>query len=227
MAKTPPISEEELQLKKRARRRLVGAIVLVLLVVVFVPMFLDRSPRTPKQDIDIKIPPAPAQTDPPPIAAAPPPATSQPPSTAPAQSTATPPAESTSTADLPSPSAAEAPAPVPATPAQPPESKPAAQPKPPQQPASRAADSKPDNGEGFVIQIGVFSDPKNAKQLLQKLRTEKVPAYSEAMKSGQGERTRVRAGPYASVEAAEKGRDRLHSLKLLPAGEAKIVRKGE
>lgn len=227
MAKTPPISEEELQLKKRARRRLVGAIVLVLLVVVFVPMFLDRTPRTPKQDIDIKIPPAPAQTDPPPIAAATPPAASQAPSTAPAQSTATAATESTSTAGLPSPAAAEAPAAVPAAPSQPSESKPAAEPRPPQQTASRATDSKPEDGEGFVIQIGAFSDPKNAKQLLQKLKAEKLPAYSEVVKSGQGEKTRVRAGPYASVEAAEKGRDRLRALKLLPAGEAKIVRKGE
>ena len=227
MAKTPPISEEELQLKKRARRRLVGAIVLVLLVVVFVPMFLDRSPRTPKQDIDIKIPPAPAQSDPAPIAAAPPPGSPQPSSTAPAQSTPAAPAESTSTAAAPPAPAAEAPAAAPTAPVPSSQAKEPAPPKPPPQTAARAADTKPDNGEGFVIQIGAFSDPKNAKQLLQKLKTEKVPAYSEAVKSGQGERTRVRAGPYASVEAAEKGRERLRTLKLLPAGEAKIVRKGE
>jgi DedD protein len=51
------ISDEELQLKKRARRRLVGAITLVLLVVVFLPMFLDSEPKPLNQDIAIPIPP--------------------------------------------------------------------------------------------------------------------------------------------------------------------------
>lgn len=53
------ISDEELQLKKRARRRLVGAIALVLLVVVFLPMFLDSEPKPLNQDIAITIPPMP------------------------------------------------------------------------------------------------------------------------------------------------------------------------
>src|SRR5882672_10297905 len=66
VAKTP-ISDEELQLRKRARRRLVGAIVLVLLVVVLVPMFLEREPRLQKQDMDIRIPPVPGQTQAPSI----------------------------------------------------------------------------------------------------------------------------------------------------------------
>src|SRR4051812_43924158 len=50
------ISDEELQLKKRARRRLVGAIALVLLIVVFLPMILDSEPRPLNQDIAINIP---------------------------------------------------------------------------------------------------------------------------------------------------------------------------
>ena len=56
------ISSEELQLKKRARRRLVGAIALVLFVVVFLPMILDNEPRQMSQDIAINIPPL-HQTD--------------------------------------------------------------------------------------------------------------------------------------------------------------------
>jgi DedD protein len=55
------ISDEELQLKKRARRRLVGAIALVLLVVVFLPMFLDSEPKPLNQDIAITIPPLPGR----------------------------------------------------------------------------------------------------------------------------------------------------------------------
>src|SRR4051794_10118228 len=53
------IRDEELQLKKRARRRLVGAIALVLLIVVFLPMVLDSEPKPLNQDIAISIPPIP------------------------------------------------------------------------------------------------------------------------------------------------------------------------
>src|SRR5688572_6805151 len=54
MAKT--ISAEELQLRKRARRRLIGAIALVTIVAVFLPMVLDHEPKQGKQDINIQIP---------------------------------------------------------------------------------------------------------------------------------------------------------------------------
>ena len=43
------ISDEELQLKKRARRRLVGAVVLVTAVAVILPMVLDSEPRPVNQ----------------------------------------------------------------------------------------------------------------------------------------------------------------------------------
>src|ERR1700716_3564681 len=54
MAKS--ISEEELQLRKRARRRLVGAIALVTVIAVFLPMVLDHEPKPVSQDVSIKIP---------------------------------------------------------------------------------------------------------------------------------------------------------------------------
>ena len=50
------ISEEELQLRKRARRRLVGAIALVTIIAVFLPMVLDHEPKPVSQDVSIKIP---------------------------------------------------------------------------------------------------------------------------------------------------------------------------
>ena len=46
---------DELELKKRARRRLVGAVVLVLLVVTLVPLILDNEPRKISDDVDINI----------------------------------------------------------------------------------------------------------------------------------------------------------------------------
>ena len=50
------VSDEELQLKKRARRRLVGAIVLVTAVAVVLPMVLDSEPKPVNQNINIQIP---------------------------------------------------------------------------------------------------------------------------------------------------------------------------
>ena len=43
-------------LKKRARRRLVGAIALALLAVIVLPMVMDHEPKPVSQDIQIKIP---------------------------------------------------------------------------------------------------------------------------------------------------------------------------
>jgi DedD protein len=213
VAKTP-VSDEELQLKKKARRRLVGAVVLVLLVVVFVPMFLDREPRPQKQDIDIRIPPIPGQTQAP-QAAQPPPAQA----TAPA---VPPPPAAPPAADAAPPRAASAtdPAPAPA---------PAGAAPPPSEPQAAAEPAhKPNNKstESFVIQVGAFSDPVNARHLVEKLKAQKIPAYTETVKTTQGEKTRVRAGPYATMAAAESGRARLKTLKLV-SGDVKIVHKGE
>src|SRR5471032_2101542 len=49
-------SDPVLPEKKRARRRLVGAIALALLVAVGLPMLLDSEPKPLSNDIDIRIP---------------------------------------------------------------------------------------------------------------------------------------------------------------------------
>jgi DedD protein len=52
-----PASDQELNLKKRARRRLVGAIALVLLMIIVLPMILkDRSASQPQDQITITLP---------------------------------------------------------------------------------------------------------------------------------------------------------------------------
>jgi len=80
-----------------------------------------------------------------------------------------------------------------------------------------------------VIQLGAYSKPATAKQLVQKLKAQKFPAYTEAVKTPQGTRTRVRAGPFPTMEAAQKARERLSSLKLMPVSvsDAKVVPMGE
>ena len=220
MAKTP-VSQEELQLKKKSRRRLVGAIVLVLLVVVFVPMFLDREQRPQKQDIDIRIPPIPGQSQ-----ALQPPAL---PSRLPNPQLRCRRTIASPGADAASPGARRA------RPRAPPSGRgsvsttpraagPVAAP-----PAAKPAEvvNKPDSKalESYVIQVGAFSDPANARHLVEKLKAEKVPAYTEPVKTPHGEKTRVRAGPYPTLAAAEQARVRLKTLKLLPVGDGKIVQK--
>jgi DedD protein len=243
VAKTS-ISDEELQLRKRARRRLVGAIVLVLLVVVLVPMFLEREPRLQKHDMDIRIPPIPGQTQAPSIrGATQPPASAQPP--APADKVEAPPQPATPPAPEPPArpsapsSAAEAQAPYA------PAAKPQAPSPPPAMTAQRAAPAPQAgseaptkapaltpsrelaNGDAYIVQLGAFSSSANAKQLLHKLKLEKFPAYIEPVKTTQGEKTRVRVGPYPSVEVAEKARDRLKTLKLVFGNDARVMRAGE
>ena len=55
MAEAPDINVDEL--RRRARRRLVGAIVLALAAAVIVPMLLESDPKPLGDDVSVKIPP--------------------------------------------------------------------------------------------------------------------------------------------------------------------------
>lgn len=214
------ISDEELQLKKRARRRLVGAIALVLLVVVFLPMFLDSEPKPLNQDIAITIPPIPnpetsASPSGPPAVAGLPQAAPEPAAPKPAEP-AQPPSPAVSAPETETPVAE-------IKPQARPESKPA--PKPVQKSESRAAPVTT-AGDGYVVQLGAFSNSANARALQKKLQENKFKAYTELVKSPGGDRTRVRVGPYTSREAADKARDQLKSRKLI-IGDATVVRQGD
>ncbi len=54
---TPPASTEASEIRRRGRRRLVGAIAIVVLLVVFVPMILDSGPRPTGNEPVLAIPP--------------------------------------------------------------------------------------------------------------------------------------------------------------------------
>jgi DedD protein len=214
------ISDDELQLKKRARRRLVGALALVLLIVVFLPMILDNEPRPLNQDIAITIPPIPK---PDPIQQNPAPAP------APAISTTPAPAQPPQIAGMPVPAVQPEPAPsveakpdLPSTAPAKPEAKPV--PKPAQKHEIKPGQAYADGEESFVVQLGAFSNAANARALQKKLQDNKFKAYTELVKSAGGDRTRVRVGPYPTREAAEKARDRLKAMKLI-IGEAAVVRR--
>src|SRR5690348_14169300 len=49
-------SSESLDLKKRARRRLVGAAALALLAAIVLPLVMDSEPKSGNQEIQIRIP---------------------------------------------------------------------------------------------------------------------------------------------------------------------------
>jgi len=236
MAEHDNSAEADLQLKKRARRRLVGAIALALFAVIVLPMVMDREPRPAGQDIQVRIPSQDAgglaaRVLPSKPAVSPLPApelksVAEPVPGAPLRgelaagaSSATPESAKPKTA-----AAKAEPAAVAAKPATPPapavklpsklapEAKPAAEKVPNAQAAAakKPPEARSAAAEGhWVVQLGAFRDAGNVKLLLAKLKELKLPAYTEKYDSPQGPRTRVRAGPFPTQEAAEKARARI------------------
>ena len=128
-------------LKRRGRRRLVGAVALVLAAVIVLPMVFDLEPRGTGASVNTRIP----AEDETPFA--------------------------------------------------------------PKLPAKKA---EPAPKEEYVVQVGAFASPKGA---IAKLESAKLPYYTEPM---QGNLTRVRAGPFATREAAEKALQQLKGLGFDP-----------
>jgi DedD protein len=195
-------ADPELQLKKRARRRLVGAAALALLAVIVLPMVMDHDPRPPVQDIQVKIPsretdglaakilsndavvrPLPAVQP----KAVIPDAASDEAFLAPKEevSPETPPEKpvENKTENKPAPILSESP--------------------------STSADP---GVQQWVVQLGAYKEPGNVKQLLAKMKELHLPAYTEKLSNDQGVRTRVRAGPFASREAAEKAEAKIKKI---------------
>ncbi|MDX2217850.1 MAG: SPOR domain-containing protein [Burkholderiales bacterium] len=233
---------ESLEVKRRGRHRLIGAITLAVLAVVIIPMVLDSEPRKVSKDLPLSIP---AKEGLPPLPA-------------PAPETAKPAVEAPDAAKT---AAADAPATPAATAAavDKPADKDSA--KAPQKPTEKAADkavdkpaervaakvaekpaeksadksaqtakvaeSKPaqkaektdtkasaktekvseksaNKAEGFAIQLGAFSDAEKLAALKAKMKTAKVPVFTETVKTASGSLTRLRAGPYKTREQADK-----------------------
>lgn len=61
----------------------------------------------------------------------------------------------------------------------------------------------------YVVQLGVFANPNNAEKLLATVALQGMTAQREVVKSAQGDKTRVRVGPYASREEANAMREKL------------------
>ena len=88
---------------------------------------------------------------------------------------------------------------------------PAAGPAPAKKESAKTAE-KARAKEAFVVPLGVFDNPDNAKQVRERAASAGIKSYTEQVKAQEGEQTRVRAGPFASRGAAEKARGKLKSL---------------
>jgi DedD protein len=130
-------------LKRRGRRRLVGAVALVLVAVIVLPWVFDPEPRPSAPPVSVRIP-------------------------------------------------AENEAPF--------------KPKPVPQ-AEKKAETQ------YVVAVGAFA---NADSVLAKLGDARLPYYTEKVATAKGGVTRVRAGPFASREAAEQAVGKLKALGFKP-----------
>ena len=212
---------ENLEIKKRARRRLVGAVALALLAAVVLPMMMEQEPHQSMGDIQITIPDRDGQGNQARSTAA----AAEPVLVTPAPDEQAPPVVD------PMPAAAE-PAPPAAVakpvdpPAKPPRTEPAkvepAKVEPARTESSKTAADEAEaararailegrevpRGEAFVLQIGAFSDAAKAAQITADLKKQGFAAYTEKA----GNVTRVRVGPVTGRATADKTAAQLKAL---------------
>jgi DedD protein len=177
------------------KQRLVGAIVLISLAVIFLPMLLDgtngsgssrlvdRMPATPVYQFEtLEIPLDLPQSEP--------------------REPTEPKAEAHN-------SEPEKPAVIVKPTA------PAAPVAPPAAVKKKAAPRQKADDDGWVVQMGSFSSADNAHALRDKLRKHAFKAYVESIKSGGATSYRVRVGPEVSREKADALKERISKkLKL-------------
>ena len=60
------------------------------------------------------------------------------------------------------------------------------------------------NNSSFFVQLGAFSDHKNAKQLIKKLLEKNYRPESDIIKTLEGEKLRVRLGPFQNINEANE-----------------------
>lgn len=232
MNESLPDSDDQLTLKKRARRRLIGAIVFVSFAAVVLPMVMDEEAPSATPSIELNIPAQDKGFVAPPTGVtksveATPTVAEVVPATAAAAPLA-------SVPELAKPAIEEKPVASPAAKAE--EAKPAVKPpanpvaKPEAKPA-KLASAKPAGDakraqallEGkatepaaadvpHVVLIGAFANPGNVQTLQKKLGELGLKVYTEPLDSPQGKKTRVRAGPFPSRQAAEKAVARMKAI---------------
>jgi DedD protein len=198
---------------QRARHRLIGAAVLVLVAIIVLPRVLDSKPKTVSNDIAVTI----VSSLP---AAAPPPPSAEPKS------------EQAKPATSPALPAAAAPAPVApiaSAPAKP------ITPSPADKTMGLAAgeeivvaaksnangstgeNANPSASGKFVIQIGAFASEERANGWIAKLKEQKIPNYVLNRTGADGSKLlALRAGPFPDRETAEAAEKKIKAMGLTP-----------
>ncbi|MHB1052757.1 MAG: SPOR domain-containing protein [Thiobacillus sp.] len=190
-----PLPSNENDLKRRARRRLIGAVALTLLAVIVLPLLLEDEPP-PASLLAVRMAakpaPTPAPTPPPvqpneaieavePVVAAAPPVLLQP---------EAPPAPVVK----PEPKPASKPAPI-----KPESTKPSPKPAPIKPVEAPEPAAKPAAASSmFVVQLAALSDAAKAETLKARAAQAGLPAFTDKV----GNLTRVRVGPYTTRAAA-------------------------
>ncbi len=239
MAENTAAPDSDIQLKKRARRRLVGAVALALLAAIVLPMVMDHEPRPPVQDIQVRIPSqdagsftsrlipgTPAAT---PLPPAKPAATEElrpgelkKPELKPLEAPTEPKAEASSKPEAkPEPAAKPVEKPAEKPPVAKPETKPDVKPEAKKVAEAQRAEKILNGADApkadglWVLQLGAYQEMGNVKVLQAKIKELGYPSYTEKVTTPQGDRIRVRAGPFSSKAAAEKAQA---GLKRIGAG---------
>lgn len=226
--------------KKRARRRLIGAIALVLAAIIGLPMILDSEPKPLADDIAIDIPAKdkafqngvghPPATDSAGIAPsasldrneqlmampAKPDASAASPS-APAAVAAARPVEKIADKEASLPSAVAV-KPAPRASARPdsnpeakPESKVEVKPEAAMASAKPGAEKKPAR---FVVQVSALATQEKVSELQGKLKSAGVHSYTQKVATQGGDRIRIRVGPFGNRDEADRMRAKLIKLGL-------------
>ena len=201
------------ELKRRARRRLVGAVVLALAAAVMLPMLLESDPKPLGNDVSIQIPPIDQGKF---VTLSPDKSAES--KAAPETPPANPPAGTGNAASAPERTVAAAEQRVlgqagsnrtPAIMSSAPEA------MRPQTPAAAAASASsapaapprtaaaPAAGGSLFVQVAALADSQAAAELAAKLLASGFPARVEAVATRQGPVQRVRVGSYPSREAAD------------------------
>ena len=80
---------------------------------------------------------------------------------------------------------------------------------------SKPSDSK-DTGTRFVVQAGTFSDDAKLREVRSKLEKAGITTYTQVIEGKEGRRVRVRVGPFTKRDEADKMANKIKQLQLQP-----------
>ena len=207
---TPDDAQSMDSQRQQARHRLIGATVLVVIAVVGFPLVFDTKPRDMAADIRIDMPERElVRASQPPVAPVPD-----------KQALATQPVEEVvSTTDKTAVDNVATPdkTPVPAidskaTDSSKSKTSPGSDNAPTESKSSDKTEAAAPAAERFIVQVGAYSDESKVKEVRAKLEKAGYTTYVHVAQTKEGKRTRVRIGPFATKQEAQKVVGKIKSL---------------